>query len=1219
MDAHPVPMARRPWLPLLVMLGLLFVLGGWVGWQWQTLTQGAEQEHERLFQTEVDYIEHRLRERMQAYEMVLRGLSGLTGLTSQVSPEEWQQATDRLLLQETYPGIQALNYARYVTDAELPQLVDYVQSYRPDFRVWPPSNTHEHVVVKYTHPPLWRNRQVLGYDLLSDPIRRQALLRARDTGYPTLTGPLRLLQETTQSVQPGVLLVLPIYRGGVSLATLNDRQGAFIGTLYGAFRLNDLIEGVLSERLDQFDIQLFDAAEPSLPLLQGKTLQRNALFQTNRALELYGRHWRLSIASTADYEATLKDRNRTFGLVAGLLAAVLFALMVGGYLWLRERALAGSRAQSLQLQEREARFRLLIERLPVATLLANRTGQIELANQSAADLLGSTVEELLGHRVSYYLPGVMHGAEVVPDDLEVQAQLADGTKVPVTLHVTPLSQLEALHYLINLVDLRAFKRAEERFRQVVEGLPNAFLLVNGDGRIVMVNRQTEVLLGYPREELLGEPIERLLPETMRQAHVALRSAFLRQPEPSRIGSNREVYGLHRDGRQIPLEIGLAPLQSGDEVLVQAVLIDVSHRRAAELRLRDQADQLAVANRYKSEFLANMSHELRTPLNSILILSDQLRRNAAGNLSDKQVRHADIIHHAGTDLLQMINDVLDLSRIDAGRLQIVVAPVELEGLLQEVADSMRPLAEDKGLRLEVHIEPEVPASFVSDRARLHQVLRNLVANAITFTERGSVSLVARCAPPLEPQAAGCRYLRLEVRDTGIGIPADQHTRIFQAFQQIDGSISRQHGGAGLGLAISRQLVELLRGRIFLESTPGVGSCFTVELPLELADDASGDPDAGAGQLLLLTRDPDCAELVAEVVEAQGFGTLRQADIEPAIEAMRQRAFRAVLIDLEHVDGDGWQLYRSLRRDPAHHDVPVIVLSGTPPAGNWHDGALYHLRQPVSRVELQRLCLQLLSREAGGRRLLLVEADPERARRLRNHFEQHGYNVTLTGQSDEARLAFAAQDYAAVVVDFDMPGGEGRDLLFALNRLRPFNKENQVIVYSQEPVSELDLEQLPFPVSALSRNDVEERLETLLQQAEGAVPAPAEAVGEPLLGRRVLLFDSEVRSIFLLSGLLDTLGLQSVAATTLDEALTRFEESAFDLVLLSVERPQDARQLIEQLREEHGCQVPILCLVSAPCDDQALSGADDCLPKPVEGAGLGAFIQRWIGRSPGAGGA
>ncbi|MBB3103582.1 CHASE domain-containing protein [Azomonas macrocytogenes] len=1215
MEDRPTLSIRKPWLPVLVTLTLTAGLGGWVGWQWQALEQRARQEQEGRFNFEVDYIEHRLRERMQAYEMVLRGLAGFIAARDKVSPEDWLKTTDQLQLQEIYPGIQAVSLALYARNEQLQALVNSISRERPDFHVYPEGKREEYVVVEYTHPQIWRNRKVLGFDLMSESVRHETIVYARDTGFPVVTGPLRLLQETDENAQRGVLLFLPIYKTSAPISSADERRKAFLGVLYGAFRLDDLMEGILKARKDLFRLQIVDFAEPAQPLLKERLDESiKASYRDVRHIHMYGRNWQLMVTSTPQYELIVANGSRAFSLFAGLASVLLFSMLVGGYLYVRERALASSQAMTLELREREARFRLLIEKLPVATLLCDEHGRIELANRSAATLLNVDIEQLLGNRLSYYLPDVLNGAHGIPVDTEILARQATGEPLPVTLNVTRFRRGDGLRYVLNLVDLRAFKRAEERFRDMVEGLPNAFVLSDCHGQIVTINRQTEMMFGYSRQELIGQPLGTLLPESTQRNHQELCLSFEKHPEPFRIGRNREVFGLHKDGRMLPLEVGLAPLRSGDELLVQSVLIDITHRKNAELRLRDQADQLATVNRYKSEFLANMSHELRTPLNSILILSDQLRDNRAGNLSEKQVHHADIIHRAGSDLLRLINDVLDLSRIEVGRLQLNLETLDIAGLLGEIEDSLQPLAEQKGLHLYTRIEPNTPARIVSDRGRLQQILRNLLSNALKFTEQGEVEVIARGVSD-EPGGEAKR-IQLAVRDTGIGIPTDEFKRIFLAFQQIDGSISRRYGGAGLGLAISQQLVEVLQGSLSVESSLGMGSTFTIELPLAVSspEDEVEQFLASRGRyLLIVSEDLEYVRQAMEVGQIYGFDSMHCVNGQDAIEALQDKRFAAVLLDLQLSDMSGWQCYQQVRADEHHHDVPVVILANAPQAHDWHDGALRYLLKPVSRTDLQRLFVEWLRCEGNPERLLLVEAEPERAQRLRDHFERIGYSVTLTDRSEDARLAFAERHFKVLVIDFDLPEADGMDLLEALDRLRPLGKETKVIVYSRDSLPESELYRLQhYSGTSLARNDDVAQFDAILMPKIEAPLASLDAVGQPWLGRKVLLVDADVKNIFVMSGLLDEFGLQTTPATGFAEALLRFEESVHDLVLLAPINDGDIRDLIKTLREEHGCQVPILCLDPARREALIEAGADDGLAGPFERDSFAVLVQRWLGR-------
>ncbi|MGK9065533.1 CHASE domain-containing protein [Stutzerimonas chloritidismutans] len=1213
--------SRKPWLPLMVTLALMAGLGGWVGWQWHVQESRIRNEQVQRFNLAVNDIESTLRERMRAYEMVMRGMAGLFIGSDEVSLDDWNRASDQLQLQDFYPGIQALALSRYARPDTFADVLRRIRANgRESFRMFPAGQRDEYLITDYIHPLDWRNRRVVGFDLMSEETRREAITAARNIGSPMLTGPIRLKQETEENAQVGMLLFMPLYRAGAPVTTLEERQAAFAGALHSAFRLTDLMEGVVGSRSKLFQMQLFDAGAPDEPLLVGRApVSRDAGFHRIRNIYMYGRSWQLEVASTPEYEAILRSSGRAFSLLAAMTAALLFSLLIGGYLFVRERALRSSQMLSEQLQEREARFRQLIEQLPVATLLCNANGRIELANQSAATLLGSTAGLLAGERLNRYVPGALESPEQADaGQHERQALREDGNAVPVSLSLTSFKRDDGLHHLLNLVDLQQRKRDEERFRNVVEASPNAFLLFDHDGRIVMVNRQTELLFGYERQQLLGQPVELLIPESMRKTYFEIRHRLVQEHE-ARLGDNRELFGRHRDGRLVPVEVGLSPLRSGDEQLIQAVVIDISHRKAAERRLRDQANELMIANRYKSEFLANMSHELRTPLNSILILSDQLRQNASSNLSEKQVRHADIIHRAGHDLLQLINDVLDLAKIEAGHMQIKAEPLSLAELMVELTSTVEALAEQKGLVLETAIAPDVPAAVISDRTRLHQILRNLLTNALKFTEQGRVDiLVERQAGE---EGAGDRLL-FRVIDTGIGIAAEEHERIFQAFQQIDGSISRQYGGTGLGLSIAKQLAEVLGGGISLQSEPGKGACFTVELPLVSASAPqarSAPPAARRGQgpgLLIVEDDADFASVVAEVGQSHGFPSVICGTGQDGLEALDRQRFAGVILDILLPDISGWQVYRTLRADTRHQGMPVYVISCVPQPHSWSDDDARYLIKPVAQAELERLFIELAMQEANPTRLLLVETDPERRRQLREHFEAMGYRVTDCERSEDARLAYAQQPFAVLIIDFDLPDEDGLDLLDALDRLRSL-KDVRVVLNSKNPLSERNLGRLRrYSSVALSKTEGLEHMDDALKPPKDSASLAINEMEHPLLGQRVLLVDPDVRSIYALSGLLDEQGLQVVPATAGDEALERFEEDAFDLVIVDLALPEGGgAELIERLRSDYGCQVPIVALaIEADRTEGSggtLPGVDECLSKPVDRSELVALLRRCLG--------
>ena len=1258
MDDNPRFHTRRPWLPILVAVALMAALGALVVWQWLELEANSRREQEQRFSIAVDDVQQSITERMRAYEMVLRGMAGLLAGSDVVSAEEWARATDQLQLQDRYPGIQAVAWARYLRGPELaPFVAQTQQEGRKDFRVFPPGDRQEYLIADYISPLDWRNRRAEGFDVLSEELRRKAVYQARNSGGAVLSAPLRLKSETEQDAQVGAVLYMPVYANNAPVTTEEERKAAFMGTVNGSFRMHDLLDGILGTRSELFQIELVDNSNDGGSLLNGG-FAANSQFQLNRTLTVFGREWQLTVSSTPRYERRLENPRMQFNLWMGLAASTLLGLLVGGFLFQRERAMAQNAFISTGLREREERFRMVVEASPNAIVLVDGDGRIAMVNRQAEQMFGYSREDMVGAAVEKLLPdslrhahvGLRKGFQQNPEprqmggNRELFAQHRDGHSIPVEVGLSPLRSGKDVLVQAVIIDISTRKAAEERFRLVVEASPNAIVLVDNQGRIAMANRETEQMFGYPRAELLGQAVEKLLPESLQALHVGLRERFLRMPEPRQMGNNRELFGKHQDGRLIPLEVGLSPLRSGEDVLVQAVIIDISERKAAETRLREQAEQLALANRYKSEFLANMSHELRTPLNSILILSEQLKQNSGGNLSDKQVKHSDIIHRAGRDLLQLINDVLDLARIEAGRVQLKLEQMNVSELMQELDASLRPMAELKGLRLVSSLDPQVPRVIYSDRGRLQQIIRNLLSNALKFTERGEVELAISCAPTTTED--GRALLRITVRDTGIGIAAEQHQRVFQAFQQIDGSTSRAFGGTGLGLAITRQLVEVLEGTMQLESAPGLGSKFIVQLPVAVMQNTQGalapapllppltDAPVRTGQgaaLLVVEDDPNFAGLIAEEAQAHGFACVHCRSGNQAIELLQREQFAAVILDILLPDISGWQIYRNLRSQARHRGMPVHIISCVPQPDDWNDDSTRYLVKPIARADLEQVFTDLARRSHDDpHRLLLVEdVEPEREF-YREHLSQLGFDVTAVANAEQAQAAYASREFSALVVDLDLPDHDGFDLIELMSSQRPLSN-TRVVVNTGVDVTQQSLQRLRR-YSAVVVQKSGQDLQALSQAVQGFLssvrgpqeePAPQPPSSAVLQGRRVLLVDDDIRNIYAMSSVLDEFGLEVTTAKDGFEALAAFAEQPFDLILMDMAMPNmDGYTATRLLKQEKGCTVPIIALTAhAMKGDREkclAAGTDDYLAKPVARQDLLTLLLHWLGNTEGRNG-
>ena len=503
----------------------------------------------------------------------------------------------------------------------------------------------------------------------------------------------------------------------------------------------------------------------------------------------------------------------------------------------------------------------------VALIATDTEGVITFFNTGAERMLGYSAAEMVGKLT----PAVFHlESEVVAQSKSMSAEFGrpiqgfdvfvqrarqggheerewtyvckDGSHLKVNLVVTALrDDAEGITGFLGVaLDVNERKVQEERFRSVVESAPNGFVIVNRAGKITLVNTQTERLFGYAREELVGQDVELLVPERIRSKHSEYRSQFFADPRARAMGSGRDLFGRHKDGSEFPVEIGLRPIVTTEGMQVLCAVVDIGERKRAEQTLRALNKELRAAtvmaqaaDRLKSAFLATMSHELRTPLNSIIGFTGIILQELAGPLNEEQHKQLGMVQGSARHLLALINDVLDISKIEAGELTILSELFDLAVSIRKVAGIVRPLAEKKGLALTVNVLEGVD-SMVGDSRRVEQILLNLLSNAIKFANTGTVTLTAEPVPEYlaKDGAAPCPAVRLRVADTGIGIKPDDMVQLFQPFRQLDSELTRKHDGTGLGLAICRRLATLMGGTIEAESNWGQGSVFTVTLPLHL---------------------------------------------------------------------------------------------------------------------------------------------------------------------------------------------------------------------------------------------------------------------------------------------------------------------------------------------------------------------------------------------------
>ncbi len=672
--------------------------------------------------------------------------------------------------------------------------------------------------------------------------------------------------------------------------------------------------------------------------------------------------------------------------------------------------------------------------------------------------------------------------------------------------------------------------------------------------------------------------------------------------------------------------------------------EVEHKNreieVARSSLQEKAEQLALTSKYKSEFLANMSHELRTPLNSLLLLAEQLRQNRDRNLTEKQLEMMRVMHGAGRDLLHLINDILDLSKIEAGSATLEVGELPLSQLAQELDKGFRYLAEAKGLVFEIELDGALPPVLHTDRQRLKQLLNNLLANAIKFTARGRVTLAARVATSgwsgAEPGLARSpMVVEFSVADTGIGIAESKKKMIFEAFQQADASTARRYGGTGLGLAICREIARLLGGELTVASQEGLGSTFTFYLPQQgLRSAPRGRPgrsDAGrapAGdaipRLLIIEDDPVFARTLQELARERGFTALLASSGEDGMALARRDRPDAITLDLELPDVDGWEIADRLHADPLTCDIPVHVISvrDCPQSGARHGVASYTTK-PADLATLNQVFADVTAHMAPPVRALLVVED-KLARRDAILAALSGPDRVIDAvcAAAEAIEALHSRAYHGLVIEQGLPDGGGLALLQQIRR-DPDIAPIPAVLYSEQALDadartrcrELEAEtgDGPAPVAA-----VREEVASFLRQIQAGMPDAEEDARACLSGKRALIVDDDARNLFALTGLLESYGMLVTAVDRGVDAIGQLDaDPGIDIVLMDIMMPDlDGFDTMRRLRADPRFgQLPIIALTAkAMLEDRGkclAAGASDYASKPVDTGQLLAQLKTWLG--------
>ena len=824
--------------------------------------------------------------------------------------------------------------------------------------------------------------------------------------------------------------------------------------------------------------------------------------------------------------------------------------------------------------------------------------------------------------------------------------------------------------------------AEEKHRMLITDLPPGTTPIRS-GLFEAVPRNV-VVLPVLFEDRVKAVMELASLTTFTASHLA----FLEQLTASigivfnSIEATMQTEALLKQSQQLATELQMQQkeLQQTNEQLAQKaqqlaeqnVEVERKNQEIEQARraLEEKAKELALTSKYKSEFLANMSHELRTPLNSILVLGQQLSDNPDKTLTGKQVEFARTIHGAGTDLLNLITDILDLSKIESGTVSVEAEEVFFSILLETVERPFRHEAESRRLAFEVNTDPHLPRSLVTDAKRLQQVLKNLLSNAFKFTEQGAVSLSVTAVAsgwsqdhPILGKSAP--VVAFEVADTGVGIPADKQRIIFEAFQQADASTSRKYGGTGLGLAISRELASLLGGEIRLRSAPGQGSTFTLFLPQvykgpsvassvtpgtertgmplqaspvnvsvpEHIEDDRNDFQPDDAVLLVVEDDTHYARVLRDLSRDKGFKVLVATGGAEALAFAKEFHPTAVSLDVFLPDMLGWTVLNHMKQDPATRHIPVQML--TLDEDRYHGlsrGAFAFVTKPTTPQGLD-LALARIKEYAAPRRkrLLVVEDNPAEQFSIRELLGYSDIDVVTVSTGGEALAAVVENSFDCVVLDLRLPDMSGFEVL---ERFRDTSSlgDLPIVVFTGKELSREEETRLHALARSVVLKGVEspERLldETalFLHRVVSDLPPEKQRMierlhrsDEALVGKSVLVVDDDVRNIFALSSVLERRGMIVLTATTGREAIATLE-STLDvaIVLMDVMMPEmDGYETMRAIRRNAKLRrMPIVALTAKAMKgdrEKCLeAGASEYLAKPVDTEQLLSALRMWLHR-------
>jgi two-component system sensor histidine kinase/response regulator len=692
-----------------------------------------------------------------------------------------------------------------------------------------------------------------------------------------------------------------------------------------------------------------------------------------------------------------------------------------------------------------------------------------------------------------------------------------------------------LSLLTSLVDRRFSAQtleleASKELHQILESALDAFIGMDSNGIITDWNGQAEAAFGWLRSEATGQILSKtIIPDRYRDAHERGLRHFLASGEGPVLNKRIEISALHRDGREFPVELTISAIRGAGARRFAAFVRDITDRKRSEQELLAAKEAAEQSNRVKSEFLANMSHEIRTPMNGILGMTELMLDT---ELTIEQREHLGLVRLSAESLLSVINDVLDFSKIEAGKMELELIPFDLRESLGETMMALSLRAQEKGLELVYEVQPEVPEALLGDPGRIRQILVNLIGNAIKFTEHGEIFV---CVDE-RTDGSATSALHFAVKDTGVGVPIEKQEKIFEAFSQADGSMTRKYGGTGLGLSICVRLVKMMGGRVWLESQPDQGSTFHFTVQLAVQDSSARPIPLQPEQLrnlhaLIVDDNFTNRRVLHGMLTRWGMRPTSVEGGRAALQALEiakstGHPFPLILLDGQMPDMDGFALAAQIQKDPGLLAVTIMMLTS---AGHLGDaarcrdlGVSAYLVKPIRQTELLDGICQVLNKVASPKsmplvtrhtlredkhrsRVLLAEDNPVNQTLAVRLLEKRGYFVTVASNGAEAIEAFENNQFDLVLMDIQMPLMDGFEATAAIRAKEKLTGRHIAIIAMTAHALKGDQERCitagmdGYVSKPIRTSELFSTIESILQNKDSAAASEAASVPDPIAGR------------------------------------------------------------------------------------------------------------------------